>query len=284
MKKIILSIVILLFINTSFAQKKKAYVIYNAKGKRVSYKKMIRKLAKKDIVLFGELHNNPISHWLQYEVTVDLSKKKPLILGAEMFEADNQIPLNQYLKGEITGKGLDTLARLWPNYKTDYAPLVKFAKKNKIPFVASNIPRRFASKVYKKGFEALEKLTNEQKSWIAPLPITFDANLPRYKEILRMMGKHGSPKLVMAQAIKDATMAHFIYKNYKKDHLFIHYNGAFHSDFYEGTLWYLKRENSTLNYGTISTVSQKNVHKLLKENYKKADFIICVDKNMTTTY
>ncbi len=284
MKKIFLSIIVILFINTTFAQKKKAYVIYNAKGKRVSYKKMIKKLAKKDVILFGELHNNPIAHWLQYEVTNDLNKKKPLILGAEMFEADNQIPLNRYLKGEITYKGLDTLARLWPNYKTDYAPLVKFAKKNNIAFVATNIPRRFANKVYKKGFGALDKLSDKEKSWVAPLPIAYDANLPRYKEILVMMGKHGSPKLVMAQAVKDATMGYFINKNYKKNHLFIHYNGAFHSDFYEGTLWYLKRENNNLNYGTISTVSQENVHKLEKEHYKKADFIICVDKNMTTTY
>lgn len=99
-----------------------------------------------------------------------------------------------------------------------------------------------------------------------------------------MMGEHGSPKLVMSQATKDATMAYFILKNYKKDHLLIHFNGAYHSDDYEGILWYLKRENANINYTTISTILQDNVNKLLKENYKKADFIICVDSNMTTTY
>ncbi|HUH47706.1 MAG TPA: ChaN family lipoprotein, partial [Arenibacter sp.] len=104
------------------------------------------------------------------------------------------------------------------------------------------------------------------------------------KKILSMMGDHGTPELVMAQATKDATMAYFILKNYKRDHLFIHYNGAYHSDFYEGILWYLRRTANDLQYATISTVSQDDVNKLAQENYRKADFIICVDSDMTTTY
>ena len=99
-----------------------------------------------------------------------------------------------------------------------------------------------------------------------------------------MMGDHGTPELVMAQATKDATMAYFILKHFKKGDLFIHYNGAYHSDFYEGILWYLKRTRSDLQYATISTVSQDNVNKLLPEHHKKADFIICVNSNMTSTY
>lgn len=283
MKKITLILSFLLITNIVFSQKK-AYIIYNAKGKKVSYKRMLKKLNKQDVILFGELHNNPITHWLQYEVTSDLHKKRELILGAEMIERDNQNALNDYLNGEITSKGLDTLARLWPNYKTDYKPLVDFAKDNNLKFIAANIPRKYASKVYKKGFEVLNSLTSEEKSWIAPLPIKFDSELPMYKKILEMMGEHGSPKLVMAQAIKDATMAYSINQNYKKGSLFIHYNGAFHSDGYEGILWYLKQDRSDLNYTTISTVTQDNVNKLEGENKGKADFIICVDSNMTTTY
>jgi len=284
MKKIITLIVLALFINTITAQKMSPYKIYNTKGKQVSYKKMMKTLAKKDIVLFGELHNNAIAHWLQYEVTAELHKTRKLILGAEMMEADNQNELNSYLKGDIDAKKLDTVARLWPNYKTDYAPLINFAKDNNLPFVATNIPRRFASKVYKGGWSALDELTAEEKTWVAPLPITFDANLPTYVEILAMMGEHGSPELVMAQASKDATMAHFILKNYTTESLFIHYNGAFHSDKYEGILWYLKQDQPNLNYGTISTVSQDDINTLEEENFGKADFTIVVDSNMTDTY
>ncbi len=268
----------------SVSAQKTPYVIYNAKGKKVSYEKMVKSLEKKDIVLFGELHNNPIAHWLQYELTSDLYTKRALILGAEMVEADNQDELDAYLAGTIDYKALDSTARLWNNHKTDYAPLVDFAKDKKLVFVASNVPRRYASVVYKGGFEALDTLSVEEKSWIAPLPIAFDPELPGYQNILKMMGDHGSPTLVMAQAIKDATMAHFILKNYKTGSLFLHYNGSYHSNNYEGILWYLKKDRPDLQYGTISTVMQEDVLNLEDENKGIADFIICVDSNMTTTY
>ena len=283
MRKAILILSLLLIGNAAFSQKK-PYVIYNSKGKKVSYRKMTRTLLKKDIVLFGELHNNPISHWLQYEVTSDLQKSRKLMLGAEMFEADNQTFLSDYINENISYAELDSLARLWSNYKTDYAPLVDLAKEKQLPFIATNIPRRYANLVYRKGFDSLDSLSAKEKEWIAPLPIPFDSELPTYKKIVEEMGDHGSPELVKAQAMKDATMAYFILDNYEKGYLFLHYNGAYHSDYYEGILWYLKREKDDLKYATISTVSQDTVDKLLKSNYGKADFIICVDSDMTKTY
>ncbi|WP_421812186.1 ChaN family lipoprotein [Flagellimonas sp.] len=283
MKKTLLLLAFTLCLSTVSAQKA-PYVIYNAKGKKVSYKKMLKTLEKKDMVLFGELHNNPIAHWLQYELTADLHSIRQLILGAEMIESDNQDELNDYLSGKIDYKALDSTARLWNNHKTDYAPLVDFAKDSSLVFVASNVPRRYASMVYKDGFEALDSVPAQEKEWIAPLPIAYDPELPGYQNILKMMGDHGSPTLVMAQAIKDATMAHFILQNYKEGSLFLHYNGAYHSNNYEGILWYLQLERPDLEYGTISTVTQENVHKLEEENKNLANFIICVDTNMTTTY
>lgn len=274
----------LLLVSTSIGQSKPAYKIYNAKGKAVSYKKMIKKLEKSDIILFGENHNNAIAHWLQLEVTTDLHKTRKLSLGAEMIEQDNQDELNDYLEGLIDQRAFDTLARLWPNHATDYAPLVNFAKENNLPFIATNIPRRYANLVYKKGFAALDTLSAEEKSWIAPLPITFDPALPQYLHILEMMGSHGTPELVMAQAIKDATMAHFINAQHNEGDLFLHYNGAFHSNRYEGILWYLMQSNPGREYTTLTTVDQANVNQLEKDNKGLADFIICVDENMTSTY
>lgn len=280
----LLTIAFILFsFQVSLAQET-PYIIYTADGKATTFKKMLKTVDEADIILFGEEHNNPISHWLQYELTKSLHQNNDLILAAEMLERDNQHELNDYLSGKINAKALDTLARLWKNHKTDYAPLVNFAKDNKLPFVAANIPRHYANLVYKKGFEALDSLTTEQKNWIAPLPIAFDKDLPTYQKILEMMGEHGTPELVKAQAIKDATMAHSILENFKEKYTLIHYNGAYHSDFYEGIGWYLKRQRPDLKYATISTVSQKNTLKLDKENLGKADFIICVDEDMTKTY
>lgn len=267
-----------------FAQQKPAYVLYNAQGKKIGYDKMIRILAEKDIVLFGEFHNNPISHWLQLEVTTALKQKREMVMGAEMFEQDNQEALNLYLQGKIKARGLDSMARLWKNYPTDYAPLVNFAKENNIAFAASNVPRKYASMVAKGGFEALDTLSAREKTWLAPLPIPYDAELPGYKKMIEMMGGHGGANLPKAQAIKDATMAHFILQYYKQGSLLIHFNGSYHSDNYEGILWYLKNKKPELKYGTITTVSQKDITSLLDENKGRADYIICVADNMTTTY
>jgi uncharacterized iron-regulated protein len=266
------------------AQDKPAYTLFDSRGKKVSYDKMINRLKENDIVLFGEFHNNPIVHWLQLEVTRDLQSLRPLLLGAEMFEQDNQEALNRYLDGSLSAKGLDSSARLWPNYKTDYAPLVNFARANRIPFVATNIPRRFASMVARGGFEALDTLSEQQKKWMAPLPPAYDSTLPGYKNMMTMMAGHASPNLPKAQAIKDATMAWFILKNYKPGSLFLHFNGAYHSQNYEGILWYLRQQQPGLKYATINTVSQKDLRKLLDEHKGSADFIICVDEDMTTTY
>lgn len=285
MKQYALLTFILLNAFTVFGQKKPAYVLYNSKGKQVSYAKMLSSLQSKDIVLFGEYHNNAIAHWLQLELCKDLSQKRALVLGAEMFETDNQEALDQYLSGAIDGKGLDTMARLWKNYKTDYAPLVNFAKTNQLAFAATNIPRRYASMVSRGGFEALDTLSALEKTWIAPLPMAYDAELPGYKNMLSMMGGgHGGENLPKAQASKDATMAHFILKYFKAGSLFLHFNGAYHSNNYEGILWYLQKQQPALKYATITTVSQADIHKLLEENIGTADFIICVDEDMTTTY
>ena len=284
MRKIILTNLLLLIFGGLMAQQKPAYVLYNSKGKKVSYQKMIKQLVENDVVLFGEYHNNAIAHWLQLSVTKDCQSLKSLVLGAEMFEQDNQTALNNYLSGSISAKGLDSAARLWKNYPTDYAPLVNFAKEQKIVFAATNVPRKYASMVAKGGFQALDTLTAKEKSWIAPLPIAYDANLPGYKNMIAMMGGHGGENLPKAQAIKDATMAHFILANSKPGSLFIHYNGSYHSENYEGINWYLKNQSPNIKIATITTVSQKDIKTLLAENKGKADFIICVDADMTNTY
>ena len=284
MRKLIVFLLVISFSASILSQNKPAYKLYTAKGKKVSYKKMLGKMEKADVILFGEHHNNPIVHWLQLEATKDLENKRNLVLGAEMIETDNQQELNKYLAGEISQRALDTLARLWNNYSTDYKPLVDFAKEKKLNFVATNIPRRYASKVFRGGFEVLDKLPSKEKEWIAPLPIKYDATLPGYVNMKKMMGGHGGDNLPKAQAIKDATMAYFILKNKPLNKLFVHYNGSYHSDNYEGIFWYLKQQNQSLNIVTISVVEQEKIKKFNKDYKFKADFIIVVPVNMTKTY
>lgn len=267
----------------SYGQHLKSYQLFSKNGKKTNFNKMEKEAKKADIILFGEFHDNPIAHWLQLKLSTVLLDSN-MVFGAEMFEADNQLALDSFLKGLYSVKGFDSAARLWPNYKTDYEPLVSLAKNNQLPFIATNIPRRYASKVYRGDFEALDTLSDLEKSWIAPLPILFDSSLSQYQNMLTMMGGHGGMTLVKAQAIKDATMAYFITKNMKNGQKFIHFNGAYHSDFHQGIYWYLKQFNSELKILTISTISQKDVKKLSISDRNRADFIIVVDEEMTSTY
>ena len=283
MKNIITSLLLFATI-LSAAQDKKAYQIFDKNGKKTSYEKLLKAGEKSEVVFFGEYHDNSVVHWLQLEFTKDLAQKKDLVLGAEMLEADNQKQLDQYLKGEINQKQLDSSARLWKNYKTDYKPLVDFAKEKKINFIATNVPRRYASLVFKKDLVALDSLSALEKSWIAPLPIEFDINLPGYKSMMGMQGGHAGEKMPKAQAIKDATMAYFINKNRKENSIFVHYNGTYHSDNYEGINWYLRKLDSEIKIITIATVEQKDISKLEAEHYNKADFILVIDEDVTKTY
>jgi uncharacterized iron-regulated protein len=280
-----LLVILLLSFSAIQAQDLKAYQIYNSSGAVISFNQMVEELGEADIVLFGELHNNPICHWIQFELSTAMLEKNPrLSLGAEMFERDNQEPLNLYLKDSIDAEALDSLARLWPNYETDYKGLVDFAKENGLPFVATNVPRRYASMVYRGGFESLDTLSDEEKNWMVGLPMPYDANLPGYVEMIKMMGGHGGDNLPKAQALKDATMAFSILENRERKGLFLHFNGDYHSKDFEGIQWYLKEEKKRLNIKTISTRIQDSVDSLSEENAGHADYTLVIDGQMTNSY
>ena len=302
MKAMFLALLSGLTFQTALAQKP-AYMLYREDGKKANYEKMFREAAQADVVLFGEQHTNPIAHWLQLELTTDLYREKGdgLILGAEMFEADNQLILNEYLSGFITETVFEDEARLWNNYATDYKPLVELAKDHGLTFVATNIPRRYANMVFKRGLASLDSLSDEALTYMAPLPLEYDKSLDCYAQLmgsgapsmgnpepagdtLNPMAGHGSINLVDAQAIKDAAMAYFILQNWQPGRLLIHYNGAYHSDNFESINWFLKRDRPDLKIVTISTVSQDDVEKLDEGSEGKADFIIAVPSNMTLTH
>ncbi|MRR20059.1 iron-regulated protein [bacterium] len=275
----------------SFRSDKPAYRLYDAEGKDAKYQKMIEEVSSADVVFFGELHDNPIAHWLEYEVTADLHKTagEKLVLGAEMFETDDQLVLNEYLSKRYEADKFEAEVKLWKNYKTDYKPLVEFARKNGLPFIATNIPRRYASMVSRQGLEVLDSLTAGAKELIAPLPISYDPELKCYKDMMSMpgmpaMGGKPNENLPKAQAIKDATMAHFIIRNLEQGHTFIHYNGAYHSENYTGIIHYLKLYRPGIRVATITTVLQDDITSLQPDNKGLADFIVVIPETMTRTY
>jgi len=265
---------------------KPAYQIFNVTGKKTTYQKMLDDILSCEVVLYGEIHNNPISHWLELQLAKDLykAKKQDLILGAEMFEADKQDVVDKYMKGQITEDEFKSQVELWPNYENDYRPLFEFGRNTNLKLVATNVPRRYATSVLKDGFDKLNLLNENEKKYIAPLPVEYDPELEQYKKMLEMnMDGQPSPNIPKAQALKDATMAHFISTNTATDKLFLHYNGTYHSDYFEGIMWYLKRKNPDLKVLTIATVEQNDITKLLPEYIMVADYIICIPDDMIKT-
>ncbi len=281
------SLIIVLFCATTYAQQITAYSIFTSKGKPTTIEKMAKKLAKNEVVFFGEYHDNPISHWLELELLMQFNQihaGKSMALGLEMFELHQKEAFSNYLTHQSYEK-LKEETELWPNFKNDYKPIIDTAiSQGNIPF-AANITRKYASLVFKKGLRSLDTLSDEAKLCIAPLPFPFDSTLSQYAELIKM-GKdmHGSGiQFALSQAIKDATMGTSIVSQLKTTPFVYFLNGAFHSDYHQGIAWYVEQYRAGTKIGTVSTVSQFDVRKLNSKYKGKADFILVVDENMIKT-
>ncbi len=209
-----------------------------------------------------------------------------LMLGAEMFERDDQLLLDEYLGGIIPESRFKAEAKLWDNYATDYAPIVEFAKKHSLPFIATNVARRYANIVSKNGFEGLDAVNEDGRQFIAPLPIEYIPNPlvdAYFANMLPPTMKGASTeKLSQAQAVKDATMAWSISQRLKGK--MIHLNGSYHSTGHAGIINYLNVYRPGLTIGTVEVVHQDQVESLEESHLGKADFFICVPNTMATTF
>lgn len=290
MKKLALFILIL-SLGFIKAQDFRSYQFFDKKSKTISPEKVMKELADYDVVFIGEHHDNSINHWLEKKITEAIfdKKKGQIILGAEMFERDNQNTIDSYLAGIIDPKVLKDSVRLWKNYETDYRPLVDFAKDKKLKFIATNVPRKYASQTSKNGIESLNQLPENEKKFIAKLPIEVTLETPGYKEMKSLMGDHMDELKLMnfisAQAIKDATMAESIFQNLQAGKTFIHYNGDYHSKKYGGIYWYLKKENPNLKIAVISVFESEKAELVLPEkDFIPTEFNLVIPNDMTKTY
>ncbi len=260
--------------------------MFDGHGKKADFKKILNACLHSDVVFFGEFHDNPIAHWLQLELLSELIESKPnqVQLGFEMLERDQQSLLQAYIDGVLTYEQFADTTKLWVNFETDYLPLVHAAKTHHLPVIATNVPRRYASSLFKKGWSFSDSLSEKEKSWICPLPFDIDSTLSQYRQIKEMSEHMKGMYMLEAQALKDATMAQSIARSLTSNSIFLHINGAFHSDFYQGIAWYLRKSKPGLKMVFISTVSQETINKLDSEHTGRADFIICVPENMTKTH
>lgn len=225
------------------------YRIYDAQGNSATLEKIIEAAGKSDVVFLGEQHDDAVGHYLEAEifkrVFENYGKQKNVALSMEMFERDEQIVLDEYLGGLITEKKFLDDSRPWGNYKTDYRPLVEFAKANKLNVIAANAPRRYVNMVSRNGREALNALSPEAKRWLAPLPYGEPSDAYA-KKFTALMGASpeasgGVNKILASQSLWDATMGSSIanYLKQNKNSLIVQLNGSFHSESRLGTVEHL---------------------------------------------
>lgn len=252
------------------------YEIYDTRsGNKISWDQWVREyLNSADIILWGEEHNDSIGHLLQADMLRSLKQSqhdRPLAFSMEMFHTDVQGVMDEYLAGWINEKNFKAESRIWNNYK-DYAPMVNFAKENKVPVICANTPSRYTNMVTRGDFKALDVLPKRTKqAYLPPLPL--DTLSGRYAEkFLEAMGGHVNPNMFIYQSqnLWDATMAHNIIKAAKKHRVF-HIVGRFHTDEYQGTAARVLKQTKK----KVATVSCFPAAAYKAEEHKKlADYVV----------
>jgi|GEM_PF-252407 len=155
--------------------------IYRSDGTPATMADVRAALGGADVVFVGELHNDPVSHYIEQRVLEGWfdAHGHAAALSLEMFGRDVQYIVDEYLAGLITDSHFQQASSPWSNYETDYRPLVEFAKENGLAVIAANAPRRYSNMVSRNGRKALYSLSDQARSYMAPLP--FAAASERYQ-------------------------------------------------------------------------------------------------------
>lgn len=269
-------------------------IVESESGKPYELEKMVDELLNYDVVFFGELHDDALLHQLEADLFQQLAaKSQQFVLSMEMFERDNQDVLNQYLNKELSYDEFSERARLWPNHKTDYEPLLQIAMKYERDVIAANVPRRYASLLAKNGETGLNELPDDEKKYIASNLLVLDDKYKKeFYDTMKGMFDHGMPNktgedrilnIYKAQCLKDDTMAESIHqylrKNSKKQVL--HINGDFHSRYFLGTAQKLALLDKNLKIAVLAPVVFSPEEKLeWSPEYSDAgDFLILINRN-----
>ncbi|WP_316798278.1 ChaN family lipoprotein [Pedobacter frigidisoli] len=222
------------------------FKIYSIKKQKVvSLSEIIADMSKRDVLFFGEEHNDSVGHYLEAEIFKLLNQKYPnqIALSLEMFHTDIQPVIDEYLADAISEKNFIKEGRAWSNY-SDYKALIEYAKSSKLAVIGANAAARYSNAVTKGGLGALQSFPKSSLAFLPPVPID-TASGRYYEKFTDLLGGHsmGTMKVYQTQNFWDATMAWSIskfLKNNKSAKVF-QINGRFHSDEKLGTVAQLVR-------------------------------------------
>ncbi|WP_373499662.1 ChaN family lipoprotein [Desulfococcus sp.] len=275
--------------------------IFDAAGTPVTMDDIVRAAADADAVFIGEEHGNPAAHHLELEILRRLHEAcasaqaprspRDLLLSMEMFERDIQGVVDEYLADLITERHFLKASRPWPAYRSDYRPLIEFAKTHGVPVVAANAPGRHVNRAARLGRSSLEGLPRASKAWLPPLPYGLPSDRYREKfkafwETLRDEGgghgpvpnrpaekpapdeisvrpeaetnpQDGFERMLDAQALWDAGMAWSLAEALERrpGALALHVNGKFHSEYGLGIPEHLVQYRPGASFVTVTVLS-----------------------------
>ncbi len=173
----------------------------------------IARTADADIILVGELHSHPAVHLLQSRLlsglyTAGQQHGRPLALSMEQFSRADQKTLDAYLANQIGEAALIREGNAWPNYPSDYRPLVEFAKAHRMPVIAANAPKPLVSCVGQEGAEWLDKLPASRRSQLArQLTLGDDPYRQKFMASMHHGDADSNARRFAAQTSWDDTMA-----------------------------------------------------------------------------
>ncbi|HEY6400787.1 MAG TPA: ChaN family lipoprotein [Blastocatellia bacterium] len=286
--------------------------VYKSGDKKFSdFEAMLAEIARADVAFVGEQHNDPATHRIERAILEGLGRRRGnVVVAMEMFERDTQSALDEYLAGRLSEEDFLKTSRPWPNYLTDYRPLVEFARVHQWKVIASNTPRRLAAQVSREGLNAARPDSETERKLIAA---EFSCPMDDYfKRFAEAMGKghptaHGQEgekqvdkkqeeeqravleRFYYAQCVKDETMSESIANALtgqsnsqgsaqdaaQNRPMVVHFNGSFHSDYRLGAASRAVRRLPKSNVKVISVVPVENLDAIDPDEYRKrGDYII----------
>ena len=179
----------------------------------LSLAQAVEKVRDADIVLVGELHSHPAVHLMQANLLAGLGQMsqadgRALVLSMEQFSRADQPVLDAYLAGRIGESALIRDGHAWPNYPSDYRPLVEFAKAQQLTVIAANAPKPLVSCVGQEGPEWLDTLPANRRSQLArTLTLADDGYRQKFMASMHHGDADGNARRFAAQTSWDDTMA-----------------------------------------------------------------------------
>ncbi|EGQ8486465.1 ChaN family lipoprotein [Vibrio sp. 2026] len=232
------------------------YQLYTPSGEHIALSKLPIELQQADVILIGEWHTHAGVHRFQTDMLKQLtSYDRSLALSMEQFTRDKQPVVDAYLRGEIGEQYLMKQANAWPNYESDYRPLVEFAKQKNLPIIAANAPKSIVRCIGRQGLDYINKLDDDQRMFIAQ---AINTGSSPYKEKFMASMHHGKPeqteKQFAAQVTWDETMAESIvsYLDDNPGAQVVHVAGKFHTEQGLGTAASILSRNPSLKVVVIS--------------------------------